>query len=259
MIMRVLILAAGYATRLYPLTKNIPKPLIEVGNKPIIDHILAKMERMPVKHIYVVTNNRFNTHFNEWKNKSTYSWPITIVNDGTMTNDDRLGAIGDIYFAIQDQQVSDDLLVIAGDNLFEFSLKEMHEEFRNKGSSVIALKDFQDPTLIAKKYGVVRMDTTGLITDFEEKPEQPKSTLASTACYFFTREDLQLLKNCIQDGVRMDNTGDFVKYLVQTSEVYGFPFTEQWFDIGSPEQLQEAKEFYSKPIIETQKIPVSSI
>ncbi len=244
--MRAIILAAGYATRLYPLTHNTPKPLLKIGNKPIIEHILYRiLEVDDIDGIYIITNDKFYPHFIEWKKHYHTNVPIKIVNDGTKTNEDRLGAIGDIHFVVKQEKIDDDLLVIAGDNLFEFSLRHLNEFFHNKEGSVVALYDLEDETKVAGKYGVVQLGENHRIIDFEEKPQNPKSSLASTACYLFAKEDIEELERCIAQNKKPDNSGDFIKYLSAKKKVYGFVFTENWFDIGSHDQLKEADEFWS--------------
>lgn len=249
--MKCLILAAGYATRLYPLTKDQPKPLLKVAGKPIIEYILEKVQALKdVTDIYIVTNARFHQHFHTWLdtyqsiNNSTLQ-PITLINDGTLSNEDRLGAVGDIYFVLQQQKVNESLLVIAGDNLFGFSLQEFLSCYKKNGQkSLVAVHDFGDPEKVKGRYGVVLLNKSRII-DFEEKPQVPKSSLASTACYLFNKRDLQLVAQALQQG-KADNPGDFIKYLVNTSEVHGFVFNEHWFDVGTFESLREAEELYRR-------------
>lgn len=245
--MKVLILAAGYATRLYPLTLETPKPLLEVGGKTLLDHILHKLRNIPVTEVCIITNAKFYGIFCAWANKQHASpMPITVINDLTTSNEDRLGAIGDIHFAVNQRDIHEDLLVIAGDNLFEFSLEQMHKEFLKKKATVVALYDLKEKSLLSNKFGVVQIDETGKIIDFEEKPAHPKSTLAATACYYFKYEDIQRIESYLLAGHRHDNSGDFIKHLVACSVVYGQIFTEPWYDIGSHEQLALARELYEK-------------
>ena len=221
--MKALILAAGYGTRLYPLTLNVPKPLLPVKGKPIIDHIMAKINAVEaVDEVFVVTNNKFSGHFKTWVDESGFEKKVTIVNDGTLNNDDRLGAIGDIHFVIKQEKVDDDLLVIAGDNLFDFSLQELVAFFKEKKSSGVAVFDTHDKNVIAGKLGCMELDTDNKILCFEEKPTEPKSTLASTACYFFTKEDIPLFDACLEENKKLDNSGEFIKYLMNSE-------TSIWF------------------------------
>lgn len=250
--MKCLILAAGYATRLYPLTKDQPKPLLKVAGKPIIEYILEKVQALKeVTDIYIVTNARFHHHFHTWLDMyssiNTNCTPphITLINDGTLSNEDRLGAVGDIHFVLQQQKVNEDLLVIAGDNLFGFSLREFLSFHKKNGQkSLVAIHDLGDPEKVKGRYGVVLLNKSRII-NFEEKPQVPKSSIAATACYLFNAKDLQFVGQALRQG-KADNPGDFIKYLVATSEVHGFVFDEHCFDVGTPESLQEAEELYAE-------------
>ncbi len=243
--MKVIILAAGYATRLYPLTLNTPKPLLKVAGKTIVEHLIAKIEQIPdINQIYIVTNNKFYDHFQEWKNNFNSKISLKIVNDKTTCNEDRLGAVGDINFVVKNEKINNDLLVIAGDNLFDFSLVEYVNFYQNLNRSGVAFRDLKDKELIRNKFGVGVMAGTKII-DFEEKPAEPKSTLASTACYFFIKDDLKLIGELVNSG-KVDNSGEMIKWLIEKSEAHAFVFNEQWFDIGGFEQLEEAEQFYSR-------------
>ncbi|MBI2125031.1 nucleotidyltransferase family protein [Candidatus Woesearchaeota archaeon] len=241
--MQALILAAGYATRLYPLTENTPKPLLKVGNKTIIEYILVELEKVPgLNQVYIVTNDKFYPDFVNWSKNIKTSCKLKILNDGTLSNEDRLGAIGDIHFTVQQEKINDDLLVIAGDNLFGFSLSHFLDFFKNKNASVVAFHDLKDPQKLKGKYGVGILQGSKII-DFEEKPLQPKSSLASTACYLFKKGDLPRTKILVAMG-KADAPGNLIKYLAQDSEVHAFIFEEHWFDVGTFESLEEAKKVY---------------
>lgn len=240
--MKCIILCAGYATRLYPLTKDTPKPLLEIAGKPMLNYIIERLEKLDViNEIIIVTNNKFFEHFNKWK-ETINDDRIVVVNDQTMSNEDRLGAIGDIHYAVQERNIDDDVLIVAGDNLFEFDLEHLYLFFSEKKASVVALYDVGEKTVAANKLGVVEIDTTSKIIDFEEKPAEPKTTLTSTACYILTKNDIRLLEKCIQEKNKPDNLGEFIKYLSQKESVYGYVFLERWFDIGTHDQLERAHE-----------------
>lgn len=243
--MKALILAAGYATRLHPLTEDQPKPLLKVGGCPIIDYILQKIEEVPeVTEIYIVTNARFYSDFELWsQNRKALLKPIIIINDGTLTNDTRLGAVGDLQFVLDKEKINDELLVVAGDNLFGFSLADLVHFFKSQQATVVGFHNFVDRNKVKKKYGVGILEGTKIV-DFEEKPENPRSALASTGCYLFTPEDLRLVSESIARG-KADNPGDLIRWLVQHSEVHGFLFQEHWFDVGSFDSLREAEKVYS--------------
>ncbi|PIN69863.1 hypothetical protein COV93_03810 [Candidatus Woesearchaeota archaeon CG11_big_fil_rev_8_21_14_0_20_43_8] len=244
---KAIILAAGYATRLYPLTLDKPKPLLPVAGKPIMEYILGKVSEVSdIDEVYVVTNNKFFSHFQKWSDGYDTRLDIKVINDGTMTNEDRLGAIGDIDYVITCEKIDDNVLVIGGDNLFEFDVCDMHKLFEEKNTSVVALIDLKSKDAVANKFGVVELDKNKKIIDFEEKPAKPKSSLAATACYLFCREDIKELRRCIEENNKPDNSGDFVRYLTSKKEVHGFVFTEGWFDIGSHDDYKEANAVYSK-------------
>jgi glucose-1-phosphate thymidylyltransferase len=243
--MKALILAAGYATRLYPITKDTAKPLIPVGNKSIINHIVEKLEKIDqVNEIVVVTNNKFYSDFCRWADNYSCPKKIVIVNDKTLTNEDRLGAIGDMHHVINRLNIDDNMLVIAGDNMFGFSLYNFVNFFNQKNSSIVALHDLKDIEKVRNRFGVGIVEGSKVI-DFEEKPSEPKSSLAATACYIFAKDDLQMLKKVIELG-KADNSGDLIKHLVSESQVHGYVFNEHWFDIGNHEMLKEARSFYEK-------------
>ena len=241
--MKAIILAAGYAVRLYPLTENKPKPLLEVKGKPIMTHILQKIEELPVSEVLVVSNDKFHDQFVEWQKNLESKLPVKIVNDGSKSNDDRLGAIGDIKFVLDQEKLEEDFLVVSGDNLFNFSLKKMHEQFAEKKKIIIGAYDvgFLNE---AKKFGILELDKESKVVGFEEKPESPVSTLASIGVYFFTKETVSLIQKYLDEGHRADAPGYFISWLYKNAEVLGWVFHKKWFDIGSFESLERAqKEF----------------
>ncbi|MEK6822521.1 MAG: nucleotidyltransferase family protein [Nanoarchaeota archaeon] len=245
--MKAIILAAGYATRLYPLTLNQPKPLLPVGGKPLIDHIVEKINKVAdVDTIYVVTNDKFTPHFMEWSVGTTSKAPIIIVNDKTTTNEGRLGAVGDINFVVTQARIDDDIMVIAGDNLFEFDLRDMVRSFYLSKATTVAVFDVVDKQKAAGKLGVVETNETGRIVGFEEKPAQPKTSLAATACYLFARRDVAFMKQRLAVGERLDNSGDLIKLLSTERSVFAFSFSGSWYDIGSHDQYNEVNERFSR-------------
>ncbi len=241
--MRAMILAAGYAKRLWPLTKNKPKPLLEVKGRPIIEHIIKHFgEISEITEIIIVTNSRFALEFEQWAESFDGETPIKVIDDLTTSNDDRKGAVGDMLCAINEAKIDDDLMVIAGDNLFGYKLADFHAFFREKRASVVACKDMLSIEEVKEKFGVAELDGKGKIIGFEEKPAEPKSALAATACYIFTKADVKEIGRFIEAGNPPDNAGDFIKWLANHRPVYGFVFTEKWFDIGSFENLGKARE-----------------
>jgi glucose-1-phosphate thymidylyltransferase len=228
---KALILAAGYATRLSPLTDDMPKQLLPVGGRPIVDWILDRIREAGIDDVHLVTNARFAPLFADWAAQQN----VTIHDDGTTSNETRLGAIGDIRFVGLD----DDLLVIAGDNLFEFSLAEYVDFWREKGGSAVAVYDVQDREL-AKKYGIVAVDENDRIVEFVEKPDDPPSTLAATAAYLYRRDHVKLVDEYLERGNNPDQPGNLVAWLHEREPVYAYRFSGGWYDIGDREQLLAA-------------------
>jgi glucose-1-phosphate thymidylyltransferase len=231
--MKVLILAAGYATRLYPLTKHWPKPLLLVKEKPIISHIAEKVDNISgVDEIIVVTNNKFFHNFEDWAEKSSFKNKITVVNDRTRSADDRLGAIGDINFVLNELNIQDDLMVIGGDNLFSFDLKKFADFVRSiKTECAVGVYDIKDQNMVSN-YGVVTVDKNNRITDFKEKPRQSRSTLISMCVYFFAKSGLKLFKQYVEQRDCHDTSGDYIKWLINKTEILAYEFGGIWYDIG---------------------------
>lgn len=241
--MHVIILAAGYATRLYPLTLTTPKPLLPVAGKPMIDHIIARVNTLAdVKHIWVVTNDKFYGHFLEWSMSAPSKAKVSVINDKTTTNENRLGAVGDLNLVIGQARIDDNILVIGGDNLFDFDLRDMLRAFYLNKASTIAVYDMGDRSKVANKFGVVEIDANKRIIGFEEKPASPKTALASTLCYMIDKRDLPLLREAASGPARCDNTGDFIKMLSQRAPVFAHAFSGSWHDIGSHEHYNEVQE-----------------
>jgi glucose-1-phosphate thymidylyltransferase len=234
--MRAVILAAGYATRLAPLTDSIAKQLLPVGGRPMLDWVCDKVEEL-TGDIHLVTNSRFADDFRRW---ASGRGGVTVHDDGTGSNDDRLGAIGDIAFVLERTGVDDDLLVIAGDNLFDFGLPAFAAFRETKGvASAVAVYDCGNLEL-ATHYGVIELDEDARIVGFEEKPSEPASTLVATATYLYDREHLPLVERYLAEGNTRDQPGLLVAWLYRREPVYGYAFDGEWFDVGSPEQLLEA-------------------
>jgi glucose-1-phosphate thymidylyltransferase len=231
----VLILAAGYATRLRPLTNDTPKQLLPVGDRPMLDWILDKVLEVEPDEIHLVTNSRFASQFEQWSEGRN----VRVHDDGTTSNDDRLGAIGDIRFVQERADLDDDLLVIAGDNLFDFSLRDYRDWVSAKGGSAVAVYDVRDREL-AKQYGIVGVDEDDRIVTFVEKPADPPSTLAATATYFYRRDHAQLVPTYLVEGNPPDQPGNLIGWLHTRAPVYAYRFDGGWWDIGDHQQLLEA-------------------
>ena len=244
--MKALVLAAGYATRLYPLTSDKPKALLEVGGKPMLDHVLARMQAMGVDGTIVVTNAKFTPHFEEWARGRA---AVTIVNDGTTSNDDRLGAIGDIGFVLDRLQLEDDLVVVAGDNLFGDDISGFATYGREVDAPVIAVHDIGDIGRM-HEYNQIEIDGEGRVVFFEEKPAEARTTLAGVALYYYPRRALSLIRQYLAEGNNPDQPGRLVQWLYPRTAVYTWRLPGDWYDIGSAETLQEADRIFSKAAFE---------
>jgi glucose-1-phosphate thymidylyltransferase len=240
--MKALVLAAGYATRLRPLTDNRAKPLLEVGGRPIVDWILDRIAVVDdVDEVHLVTNGRFAADFEHWSRGRA-----KVHDDGTTSNEDRLGAIGDIAFvADREGWEREDVLVIAGDNLFDFSLQAYVDFWRGKDGSAIAVYEHPVRELV-REYSVVELDGADRVVSFEEKPERPASSLISIATYIYDRSHLALLHAYIAEGNSPDQPGHFIAWLHTRAPVYGYRFSGEWLDIGNLTQLEEADERYGR-------------
>ena len=246
--MNVLILAAGYATRLYPLTKKKAKPLLEVGGKPMIEWVLDNLADVrDIETVYVVTNAKFAADFQAWADRYRdrhAGVKIKIVNDGSTSDGDKLGAIGDIQFVLTREPLSGSgLLIVAGDNLFSDSLADFVAQAR-KTQAIVAVYDVGDREAI-KRYGNIDIDAQGTIAHFEEKPEKPRSTLAAIALYYYSPKVLELVPTYLAAGNNPDQPGRFVQWLYQRQPVQTFQIKGQWLDIGSKETLEKANEAFS--------------
>ena len=235
--MKAIVLAAGYATRLRPLTDTIAKPLLPIAERPMVDWILDRIAEVEdVDSVHVVTNSVYADSFGSW----AAGRDVIVHDDGTRTNDDRLGAIGDIQFVVERTGGNDDLLVIAGDNLFEFSLASFVRFWAGKGvASAVACRDVGSREL-AKKYGIVDLDDDDRIVGFVEKPEDPPTTFIATASYLYHRAHVPLIAEYLRSGNAPDQPGRLVEWLYKREPVYAYRFDERWFDIGDREQLLEA-------------------
>ncbi len=244
--MDVILLCAGYGTRLRPLTDNTPKPLLPVAGRPIVEYLLEDVfSSSSPERVILVTNARFYDQFLEWKEKSGFP-NLVVLNDGSTSNEDRLGAIGDLKFAVEECGVHGEVLVAGGDNIFEDSVGGLVEFGREKRAVTVGVYDLKDATK-ARSFGVVELDSDRRIVSFEEKPENPKSTLIGMCLYYFPPGKVQKVHEYVADPNRpRDAIGNFLRYLVETDEVYGYIFSGKWFDIGSLEAYEEANAYFSQ-------------
>ena len=216
--------------------------LLPLAGRPMVDYLLDRIDAVEeIDAIHVVTNERFARDFGDWASQRSGLRPITVWNDGTTTNADRLGAIGDIRFVVEEASLQgEDVLVVAGDNLFEFDLSEFVAFWRSKGDgSAICVHDVGDPEL-AKQYSVVELSEEGRVTYLEEKPDEPATTLAAIAIYLYRSEDVARVEEYLSEGNSPDQPGRFVVWLYPRVPVYGYRFEGEWLDIGDPNQLLEA-------------------
>ena len=246
--MKNIVIAAGYATRLGDLTKNFPKPLLKIGDNTILGRMLDDIDAIPdIDEHIIITNHKFAHIFNEWKDQQSYTKPVTIIDDGTETNDTRLGAVCDLLFAMDKLQLDDDLLVVAADNLLFFSFRDFVEFAKAKGTSCIICHD-QPSVEKLQRTGVVVLDDNNKVLNMEEKPEHPKSHWAVPPFYIYKKHDLDLVRHSVENGCGKDAPGNLAHYMVEHTEMHAWPMAGTGenlrFDIGSLDTYKEACEKY---------------
>jgi glucose-1-phosphate thymidylyltransferase len=233
--MKLVVLAAGYATRLYPLTLDRPKPLLPVGGRPMLEHLLDRLEPIGFDATYVVTNAKFAPHFRAWASGHR----VTVVDDGTTDEESRLGAIGDLGLVLEREAIDDDVVVVAGDNLFDRDLGGFGKLARSRAEPLLAVYDIGSLDEM-RKFGAVEVDSEGRIVGFEEKPAEPRTTLAALALYHYPRATLPLVRRYLAEGRDPDQPGRLVAWLHGFTPVYTWRFEGRWYDIGSRETLETA-------------------
>jgi glucose-1-phosphate thymidylyltransferase len=241
--MKAIILAAGYATRLSPLTDRVAKPLLPVGGRPMVDEICDNLDAVPeIDEVHVVTNSRFAGSFATWARQREGRLAPVVHDDGTSSNEDRLGAIGDIRFTIAEAGLEDEhLLVVAGDNLFEFALADLVAFWHELDQPSSAVAVYRCGSLeLAAKYGVVELDELGRILSFEEKPADPRSDLVATATYLYHREHAARIEEYLASENPPDQPGKLVQWLHSREPVFGYAFGGSWQDIGDADELLAA-------------------
>ena len=244
--MKCVVIAAGYATRLGELTRNFPKPLLKIGERTILGRMLDDIDQIPEidEHI-VITNHKFASFFEQWAREQHYSKPITVVDDGTETNDTRLGAVCDLLFAMDRLQIDDDLLVVAADNLLFFSFREFVDFARSKGTSCIMCHE-QPSIEKLQRTGVVELDADMRVLGMEEKPQVPKSHWAVPPFYIYLKKDLDLVRHSVDNGCGKDAPGNLAHYMVRHTPMHAWHMSAGRFDIGSLDTYYEAVEKYGK-------------
>ncbi len=242
--MKCILLAAGYATRLYPLTKDKPKALLELGNKTILDRIMDKLEEIErIDDVYIVTNHRFADIFTNWAKDYKGPKKVKVLDDGTTTNDNRLGAIGDMNYVIEQEKIDDEIFVLASDVIFDFSLKGMFDLFDKLDADVISAR-YVESIETLRSMGVLKLDDNGLVTDFEEKPQNPQSHYGVPPFYIYRRSTIELIRQYLREGNNSDAPGYFIPWLIGHTDVYAYKFDENIIDIGVPAAYYEACEMY---------------
>ena len=247
--MKTIVIAAGYATRLGELTRNFPKPLLQIGEGgSILSRMLDDIDRIPdIDEHIVITNHKFARHFEEWKQSTHYAKPITIVDDGTETNETRLGAVCDLLFAMDKLHIDDDLLVVAADNILFFSFQEFVDFAKAKGTSCIMCHE--QPSLEKlQRTGVVVLDEQHRVVNMEEKPQEPKSHWAVPPFYIYLKKDLDLVRHAVEQGCGKDAPGNLAHYMVEHCTMHAWPMSAGRFDIGSLDTYKEACERFGKVV-----------
>jgi glucose-1-phosphate thymidylyltransferase len=247
----IIILAAGFGTRLYPLTSNVPKALLEVGHKPILDRIMDRVILIDSQYrIFLVTNSKFYSHFETWaaafKHSYHFDGEILVLDDGKYSNEERLGPIGDMNFVLEKFKIVNDLMIVASDNIVDFDLTDLISMRQHRDSSVLAVYDFHDMEAVKKKFGVVKLDVDNKLLSFVEKPVNPESSIAATGIYLIKNEDVQhirALQARPHDGEL--NLGNLMIELLARSIVHCL-LVPKWFDIGSLDDLKKANNEYAK-------------
>ena len=240
--MKNIVIAAGYATRLGELTKNFPKPLLKIGDNTILGRMLDDIDMIPdIDEHIIITNHKFAHIFEQWKLGTAYQKPITIIDDGTETNDTRLGAVCDLLFAMEKLGIDDDMLVVAADNLLFFSFKEFVDFANDKGTSCIMCHE-QPSIEKLQRTGVVVLDNNNKVLNMEEKPDHPKSHWAVPPFYIYKKHDLDLIRHSVENGCGKDAPGNLAHYMVDRTTIHAWPMSAGRFDIGSLDTYYEACE-----------------
>ena len=246
--MKCLILAAGYATRLYPLTENFPKPLLKVGEKSILDWLVDDLvETTDIDEFVVISNHKFAQHFEDWKNskKKVRPYKITVIDDGTSTNETRLGAVKDIQLAVNTLNLTDDLLVMAGDNVLDFSLSTFVTFAKEKETSCVMCHE-ENELKKQQKTAIITVNDNNLITSYEEKPKEPKGNLAVPPFYYYRSEDVKRIQEALDNGCGYDAPGSFAAWLSKQTPMHAYKMPGKRYDIGDMNSYEYVKSVFSK-------------
>ena len=240
--MKNIVLAAGYATRLYPVTENFPKPLLEIGGVSILDRLLRDIDGLDeIDNHLIVSNHKYFPHFEQWKKASLYTKKITIIDDGTVTNESRFGAVRDLMLAIESGQLDDDLLVIAADNVVNFSFHDFVRYFKEKQTSLVMT--YHEPELAAlQRTGVIMIDPNNKVLEMQEKPATPHSHFAVPPFYIYKKSDLKLIPPCMEQGCHADAPGNLVISMLANTVFHAWPMNGKRYDIGTLETYYQLKD-----------------
>lgn len=243
--MKAIILAAGYATRLYPLTIDKPKALLPIGSKPILNYIVNEIETIDdIDELVIVSNTKFYDNFVKWQSEFSTRLKITVLDDKTTDDTNKLGAVGDISYAIDNMKIDDDLLIMAGDNIFTFKLKDYYDAYKACGNDMILVKEINNVEEL-KRMGNVIADKDGKVIAMEEKPANPKSNLAAFAAYIYRKDTVPLIKKYLAEGNNPDAPGFFPSWLYKHKTVMTYAFSGDCYDIGTPESYEEVNKIFS--------------
>jgi len=252
--MKAIILCAGYGTRLYPITKNFPKSLLLVARKEIISYLVEKLNiKKQVDHIYIAVNSKFFYFFKNWDGHVKSNIPISIIDNKTTHDEEKLGSIGDLQYVIENAHIKDDVLVLPGDNLYEFDISELVDFFHKKKAPVIAAYDMKDKEKIKNNFSSLDFDSKGKVTYFEEKPKNPRTSITCPAFYIYPKDFLGKVKEYLEAGNNPDAPGHFVEWAYKDNPIYAYLVKEDRYDIGTIDSYNETNKIfnsrfgYSKP------------
>lgn len=244
--MKVIILAAGYGTRLYPLTKNTPKPLLPIADKPVLNFTIENVQKIEeVDKIFVISNSKFYRNLRDWLGLQKFKKDVEILNDGSTSNDNRLGAIKDLQWCLETRDIKDSILVLGGDNLYTFDLLDFVNFYKMRKKNAVAVTDLKDVSKV-RNFGVVEYDSSFRITNFIEKSVYPKTSVVAICAYAFTPDIQSILKDYMSAKNNPDAPGYFIEWLYKKHEVFAYNFNTPWFDIGDIDSYKSAKEYIEK-------------
>ncbi len=242
--MKAIIIAAGYATRLYPLTLNKPKALLPIAGKPILDYIVEEIETIDaIDELVVVSNTKFFPNFEEWKNGYKGRLNLSVLDDHTTDDSNKLGAVGDISYAIDTLNISDDVLIMAGDNIFTFKLKDYYNAFTVQNKDMVLVKEMESDEDLKRMANVI-VNSESIVTDMVEKPPVPVSKLAAFAAYIYKKDTVPMIKRYLEEGNNPDAPGFFPSWLHKIKPVYAYTFEGECYDIGTPSSYEEVNKIF---------------